>query len=45
MKKGVGSGTGSISQRYGSGDPEQNVTDITRQLAQQISRFWFYLPQ
>ncbi len=33
MKKGVGSGTGSgtISQRYGSGDPDQdphqNVTD------------------
>jgi hypothetical protein len=32
MKKGVGSGAGSgfISQRYGSGDPDphQNVTDL-----------------
>jgi hypothetical protein len=31
MKKGVGSGSGSISQRYGSRDPDldphQNVTD------------------
>jgi hypothetical protein len=24
---GVGSESGSISQRYGSGDPDQNVTD------------------
>jgi hypothetical protein len=29
LKKGVGSGSGSISQRYGFGDPDlhQNVTD------------------